>query len=386
NWHRLAQNAVAQELWHDAADANQEALARLDMPEAADLRRAVLNQQAQILGHIGQEQQSAGALADASETYRRALAIAQEQGDLATLAELYTLLASLAEAQADWETARAEYHHALDVYQELEQPLEQAATWARLGDMHRRAQQYADAAAAYENARALYHKHAQPMPEGDMLHRLGHVRGDLQDWDGALSWYDQAITLYNQYDARSAKIEIYRSMETALRQAKRRAADLAAATGDEFLDAGEMQNAERAYREALALYAEAEERVLQAQMQNQLGVTLEAQQRLDQALEHYQAARLGFQEQEIPVAEIGVLTNIGDVERQREHWQEAEAAYRHALALKQARDEPAPPANFPTLRAWTRGARGVWEGAIDNFEQALLLSRRAGLDTASVEE
>jgi tetratricopeptide (TPR) repeat protein len=386
NWHRLAQNAVAQELWHDAADANQEALARLDMPEAADLRRAVLNQQAQILGHIGQEQQSAGALADASETYRRALAIAQEQGDLATLAELYTLLASLAEAQADWDTARAEYHHALDVYQELEQPLEQAATWARLGDMHRRAQQYADAAAAYENARALYHKHAQPMPEGDMLHRLGHVRGDLQDWDGALSWYDQAITLYNQYDARSAKIEIYRSMETALRQAKRRAADLAAATGDEFLDAGDMQNAERAYREALALYAEAEERVLQAQMQNQLGVTLEAQQRLDQALEHYQAARLGFQEQEIPVAEIGVLTNIGDVERQREHWQEAEAAYRHALALNQSQDDDARAAELRNLLALTREAQGDWEGAIDNFEQALLLSRRVGLDTASVEE
>ena len=83
-----------------------QALARL---EGADARSATLAQQAEILTHIGQAQQRAGELGLASETYRRALAIAHEQGNLATLANLYAQLGALAEAQTDWETAETEY-------------------------------------------------------------------------------------------------------------------------------------------------------------------------------------------------------------------------------------------------------------------------------------
>lgn len=225
DWHRLAQIAAAQELWTDAAQANQEALARLDEPDGSATRRAVLNQQAQVLGHIGQKQQAAGDLAQASETYRGALVIVQEEGDLPDLAQLYTQLGALAEAQSEWDTARSEYHHALDVYQALEQPGEQAAVWARLGAMHRAAGQYGDAFDAYTSARALYHTIKQVQREGEMLHQLGLTRGDVQDWDGALTWFERALSLYNQHDERAAKIEIYDSIETAVRHAKRAAAD-----------------------------------------------------------------------------------------------------------------------------------------------------------------
>ena len=385
NWHKLAQIAVAQEAWHDAADANTLALARLDATDAPETRRQVLTQQAEILGHIGQQQQHAGELGLAAETYRSALDIAQEQGDLSTLAELYKHLGSLAEAQAEWDIAATEYHHALDVEQEMEEPRAQADTWARLGDMHRAAGQFTQASDAYQAARDLYRATNIPLAEGNMLHRLGLTRADAEDWDGALTWYDRALTCYNKHDARAAKIEIYRSMELAVRRAKRHAAQLATFDGDTAMDAGDMPGAEQAYRQALALYIEADERVFQAQMQNQLGVTLEAQGRYDDALEQYQAARLGFQAQEIPAAEISALANIGDVERQRAHWLEAETAYRHALALNQEQDDAARAAELYTLLGQVRQAQNDWEGALDYYQEARVMFASAGQDTTAIE-
>ncbi|MDL1895900.1 tetratricopeptide repeat protein, partial [Anaerolineae bacterium CFX7] len=382
-WHKLAQIAVAQESWDDAADANVQALARL---EGADARSATLAQQAEILAHIGQAQQRAGELGLASETYRRALAIAHEQGNLATLANLYAQLGALAEAQTDWETAETEYHHALDVYQETEQPLEQAHTWARLGDMHRAAEQPERASEAYQAARALYRAHKLPLAEGAMLHRLGWVRADVQDWDGALNWYDAALTLFNTHNMRAAKIEIYQSMETAVQRAKRRAAQLAALAGDESLDAGDLAGAEEAYRQAIALYAQADERVLLAQMQNQLGVTLEAQERFDDALEQYQFARAGFQEQEIPAAQVSALANIGDVYRQRSEWRQAQAAYRDALALNETLDDPQRAGELHTLLGQTLEAENDWNGARDHYQSAVTLLAATNQDTTLAQE
>src|SRR5581483_10828936 len=222
-----------------------------------------------ILIGIGDEQQRAGDLAQAAETYRNALAIAQEQGDLQTLASLYTLLGALAAAQEDWTTAREEYQHALEVYQELDQPMAEAETWTRLGDMHRLAAQPEDAWRAFTAARRLYQNAGDRFNEGVMVQRLGHVQGDRDNWDAALDQYQQAITLFNAADARSAKPEVYRSMEIAVRNAKHKTAEQASIAGDALLDAGQAAEAEAAYREGLELFAEVDDRTLQAQMQNQ---------------------------------------------------------------------------------------------------------------------
>ncbi len=385
DWQQLAEIAAQQKLLDDAVSANENALARLNTPETSDARRGVLKQQAHILASIGDAQQHAGEWANASVTYRRALAIAQEQGDLQTLAQLYNLLGSLAGEQEHWDDARAEYHHALDVYQELEQLDSQAGTWTRLGDMHRQATQYDDAANAFENARKLYHDTGKRLDEGAMLQRLGHVQGDREEYDGALDQYQAALHLYNEIGARSAKTEVYRAFERAVRNAKLKQADQAAAQGDASLDAGRWADAEAAYLEALDLYDETGERALHAQMQNQLGVALEAQMRWDEALSQYRGALTGFEQVGIPEAQVGVLANIGDVQRNCKMWNEAEANYRQALVLNQDANDATRAGELYNSLGLVRQAQEDWDGAIDYYQAALAQFEGAGVDEARAE-
>lgn len=382
DWQQLAEVATQQNSLHDAVHANEQALARLDTPETSDARRSVLQQQAKILASVGDAQQHAGDWSNASETYRRALAIAQEQGDLQALAQVYLLLGSLAGAQEKWQDANTEYHHALDVYQELDQPQEQAGTWVRLGDMHRQAASYDDAMAAYDHARNLYQKTGNRLSEGTVLERIGHVEADRAEWDRALDQYQAALHVYNAIQARRAKANVYRAFERAVRGAKLREADQAATHGDSRLDAGEWTAAEDAYREALDLYAESGERVLQAQMHNQVGAALEAQMRFEDALSQYRAALSGFEQVGIIEAQVAVLSNIGATQRNRKSWNESEAAYRQALALNQQVNDNLRAGELYNSLGIVREAQLDWEGAIDEYSKAIDLFAAAGAQDA----
>ncbi len=385
NWQQLAEIATTQNALDDAIYANEQALARLDTPETLDARRSVLHQQAQILTAVGEAQQQNGELASASETYRHALNIAQEQGDLETLAQLYSQLASLAVARQEWEEANAAYHHALDVYQELDQPAAQAETWNKLGDMHRQAAHYSDASDAFEHARALYHAQNDFLNEGAAIEHLGHVAGDQENFDGALDHYQAALHLYTDINARGAKAQVYHAMERALQRAKWHEAQAAAAQGDAHLDAGEWTLAEKSYRDAMTLYAEAQEPALRAQAQNQLGVALEAQMRWDEALENYNAALTELERLEIPEAQVSVLANLGDTQRQRAKWNESETAYRQALALNEALNDAARAGTLYNSIGLAREAQGDWEGAIDSYQNAFALYSGAGLDAQEMQ-
>lgn len=382
DWSKLAEIAAQRKALQDAVDANDQALARLDSPEMADARRTVLQHQAQILAAIGDQQQADGDWENASATFRRALTIAQEQGDLATLAQLYNLLGSLAAAQEHWDDAATEYHHALDVYQELEQPTASAETWVHLGDMYRQATQYDDATHAFENARDLYRQSDNRLGEGAMLSRLGHVEGDREAWDGAIDQYQAAIHLYNEIDARRMKAEVYRSLERAVRNAKLLEADLAAAQGDSNLDSGDWVQAESAYREAEDLYAEAQEQILHAQMLNQIGVSLEAQSRYQEALTHYSSALEQFRQLGLQEAQVGVLANIGDAQYHHQQLNDAARAYRQALELNSTLNDPARAGELYNALGLANQAQENWAQAVEAYDRAVNAFADAGLEQA----
>lgn len=376
NWQQLAAIAVAENAFEDAVRANEQALARLDSPETQAARKNVLHQQAEILASIGDAQQQEGDVGAASETYRRALALAQEQGDLEALAKLYKLLGSLASAQAQWVDASTEYQHALDIYQELNDAAGLADIWAELGTLHRQAEQFPDAYAAYEHARDFYETLDAPLKQGEMQLRLGDVQGDRAEWDAALNDYQAALQIYNAADARSAKAQVYRAMERAVRQAKLREAEEAVNAAGAQLDANEWQAAESGYREAIELYSEAEEFALRAQAQNQLGVALEGQGRADEALDNFRAALASMQALNLPAAQVSVLNNIGNTQQHRGLWHEAESAYEQALALNQDQDILRAGQLYEAL-AVTRIGQQDWQGASERYQDALGMYEKA---------
>ncbi|MCC7165060.1 MAG: tetratricopeptide repeat protein [Anaerolineae bacterium] len=384
-WQQLADIAASRHELANAIHANEQALARLDAPETAEMRRPVLRQQVRIRAEVGAQQQREGDWTGANETLRRALALSQELGDLEAVAHLYRALGSLAGAQEHWDEAAAEYTHALDVYDELNQPQAQAATWAQLGDMYRQATQYDQAADAFEQARVLYNLTGKHPEEGAMWLRLGHVEGDRAEWDKALDQYQNALHLFNNVGARSAKPEVYRALERAVRNAKLQAADQAAAQGDYELTESRFAAAEQAYRDALALYQEADERVLQAQMQNQIGIALEKQARDDDALTHFRAALKGFEQMDIPQAQVSVLANIGAARCGNQEWNQAEASYRQALAVNAPLNDPARTAELYSSLGMVREAQGDWESAFDHYRQAVAIYQSLELNDARVQ-
>lgn len=372
-WQHLGEIAVAQENWHKAARYNTEALARLDTPESAQARGQVMALQARILTGIGTEQRQAGDWDGAVETYHSAIVIAREQGDLDTLAQVYGLLGSVHEGRSEWADAVREYKNALDIYQELDRPADQASAWQQVGDVERKTEQYDAAAEAFTNARALYHEAGDAPGEGMVIHRLGLVQGDQGNWDVALTWYDDALAHYNEHGLSSAKPQVYRSVEQAVRGAKKLAAQDAAERGDRSFDAADWGAAESSYRESLDLHRELGDAAQLAQAHAKLGSALEAQGQLDQALTEYKASLAQANTTDSRDLQITALVAIGNVQRARANWHESESEYRQALALDPEHSDPQRAAALYGSLGELREAQDDWEGALGYFHQALAL-------------
>lgn len=378
-WQQLAEIALRQNDFSRALVANDRAAARLDTPDLKEARTSVLHQQAQILMAFGDAHLRAGEWAPAREMYDRAFAIAQAQGDLQMLAHLYSQLSSLAAARQEWDNARTTYQHALDIYTELDDRAAQANTLVRLGEMLRKAGRFDDALNAHERARALYRSLNNSWEEAGMLLQLGDVQQERAAWDNALDQYLEALHLYDKLGALRQKTQVYRAVEQAVQRAKTILSDQVAARAQAHADAGEWAEAERAYREAFDLYADPHNFELQAKMQYQIGVALEAQMRFDQAAEAFQRAVICFEQLGLLSEQVRALANLGDAQRSRHSWQEAEAAYTQALNANESLNDPARAGELYHSLGLVREALGDWSSAEEHYRSAMQIFDRAEL-------
>jgi tetratricopeptide (TPR) repeat protein len=142
--------------------------------------------------------------------------------------------------------------------------------------------------------------------------------------------------------------------------------------------AGDAPETESAFREALPLLVDLDDRDRESEARHFLGLALESQVRLAEAAEELSAAREGYRESRRASYEALASNQLGRVLRRLGRPIAAEAAYRGALAVaQQAEAEPAEASALHNLGLLAE-QRGELEGALELFETALAIRRRIG--------
>src|SRR5439155_625520 len=158
----------------------------------------------------GDAQREQNHLAEAEATYRQALTLAQELGDLTTEGVLWDSLGLLAADQEQWDQALEDYDRALRLFQLLNLPKPQGTlavpadlaeqvmqaergarrAWAgsalTLGDSARANRNWVEAEAGYRQGLSLARELGDSTREALVLNKLGLLAEDQERWDEAI--------------------------------------------------------------------------------------------------------------------------------------------------------------------------------------------------------
>ena len=213
-------------------------------------------------------------LADAEDTYRKALAafiaIDDRFGEANTgrsLGDLYFRADRLADA-------RGAYSKALAIFTAIGDPLGEANTLRALGDFHLRTDRLSDVEDAYSKALAIFIAVDDRLGEANTRKALGDLYVRTPRLADAEDAYSKALTAFDAIDDRLGK------------------ANTLLAIGDLYVRTARLTDAKDAYRKALAAFAAFGERLGEANTISALGMLAIAQARPAEGFEQLRSARM----------------------------------------------------------------------------------------------
>jgi DNA-binding SARP family transcriptional activator len=251
----------------------------------------------------------------ATEHYRRALALARQRGWLegqaATLGNLGVV---------DWELGQldeaAEHHHqALALYRRTNRLAGQAATLANLGLVYKQMGRVREAADHYAESVALHREAAARSGEAVSLGNLGEAARTLGRLDDALEHLTRALTLHQELGDRGAEPETLRVLAAVHR------------------DAGRHGQALKLANSALALARDTGDRRVEADALNTLGTVAQCLAQHKQAILHHQQALHLARETKTRYPEVEALIGLAGASERLGRLDQAHTCADQAIAL-----------------------------------------------------
>ncbi len=181
--------------------------------------------------------------------------------------------------------------------------------------------QYAAAQKAYKDSLALIQQLGGISEEvrgnytAVVYHQLGYVAQEQRRWEEAEGAYRRALALKVEFNDRYSQASTYHQLGIVAAEQRR------------------WEEAEGAYRQALALFVEFNDRYSQAMTYHQLGIVSVEQRRWEEAESHYQQALALKVEFNDRYSQASTYGQLGNLMLEQRRWEEAEGAYRRALAL-----------------------------------------------------
>jgi DNA-binding SARP family transcriptional activator/Tfp pilus assembly protein PilF len=202
---------------------------------------------------------------DLAAAWQTALAAADRLGDLSASGYAHGMLAMAGILQGDYGKADTHLHHALDLFVEAGDPVEQAHTHIQLGYLWDRQDQPDRAVDHAQQALTLYQAAGHRRGQADALNAVGWCHVRRGDYTQALTCCQQALTLNQQLGDRAGEAATWDSLGYAHQHL------------DHHTEAADC------YQHALTRYRDLGDRYYEADTLSHLGDTHHAAGRPDQA-------------------------------------------------------------------------------------------------------
>jgi DNA-binding SARP family transcriptional activator/tetratricopeptide (TPR) repeat protein len=172
-------------LWLDQVSAWRLAIDAAGLPDDPKLR-GMAHQQ------YGYACARAGDTTEAFDHLYRALAVAEQNGDVTVQAQIHHVLGGVWGLHGDDQRALTHASHSLRIFQALDNPTWHSYALNGVGWFHARLGDYSQARAACQAALALHTRHQ--VDARATLDTLGYIAYQTHDYQQALDYYQQALT------------------------------------------------------------------------------------------------------------------------------------------------------------------------------------------------
>ena len=313
-------------------------------------------------GYLGHTFFAAHSYEKAIQAYERAAGLEEELGKPEKAAQRYANVGHSMYAQRKGDLARRSFHKALDSYTQLGNPEGRAAQLSNLGLVEGDQGEY-DAAVDYFNQAAqLYREIGDPIGETTQIVHLGHVRQAQKQYDEAILQYESALRQYRKIEYTQGQGDVSVEMgqlysEKQDWQKARRCFDEAkalftkighrekvalclmlAAHADK--SRGESDAALAAMQQAMEIYKQDDNSLGVANVLSQMGLLHFEQQHFEDAERLYQEALKEFRKREDIEGEANLLSNLGTLYYQMDKLNKAREYYQDALSLLRKMNHP----------------------------------------------
>ncbi|MCA9997513.1 MAG: tetratricopeptide repeat protein [Anaerolineales bacterium] len=293
--------------------------------------------------------------------------------------------ADLYRQQGEWAAASTTYQRARRTFQELDQPLDEAAVCNNFALALQEQRNYPQATRHYQEALRLYKEEEATASIAHVLANLGNIAYEQGHWQQAADYYHQSATQLETADLPSDLASIYNSLGVAyeelgdLETAENhylRCADLLddlevaysvrglrvmSNLGQLYGKQTQWDKAIHCFESALDIAQTIDDPFQEGKVWNNLGTVYTQQGEAEAAVNSYQRSLELAQQLGDHQRELIALNNIGAAYADLEAFALAKSCYQNGLALSQERNEP-----YGVARALNNlGALAAQQGDLD---------------------
>jgi len=225
---------------------------------------------AEQLWKEGWEQYQAQQFQAAIATWQEVLQLYQQQDNPRNEALILNYLGLVRKTLGDYEQAIETYQQQLAIAQEISAPEIEAQAWSNLANAYRVLGKYADAIAANQKALEILQELGDRRGEGQVLGNLGNVYIELGNYDKAKELHQQSLQVARELRDRLAELNSLNSL------------------GAIDASARNYESAKQSYRASLELAGKLNLPIAQANALNNLGTIHHSLKELEEAISYYE--------------------------------------------------------------------------------------------------
>lgn len=254
--------------------------------------------------------------------------------------------------QGEYEAAAGYFNQAARLYREIGDPIGETTQITHLAHLLQAQKRYDEAIEQYESALKRYREIEYPMGEGDVLTEMGRLYTDRKEWRKAGQCFDGARAIFAKMGRREKEALCH--MLVAYAEKGRGDSDAAMA----------------AMQQAMDIYKQDNNSLGVANVVSQMGLLHYEQQHFEDAERLYRDALDEFRKREDTEGEANLLCNLGTLYYQTEKLNQARQYYQDALTLLRKLDHPAGIAGLLMNLSFVSEQEGKLDEAASQLQEA----------------
>jgi CHAT domain-containing protein/Tfp pilus assembly protein PilF len=252
------------------------------------------------------------------------------------------------------------YQQALDIYQQINEPVKAADTLNSMGVVYMEQGDYSNALESYQKGLVIFIEHQDRTREGRILNNIGEVYRKLSQYSKALDYYEQALKTLEVTNEMVGTAATFNNI------------------GLVHQELGSISSALNYYQNALTIHREVNNRPDEATTLNNLGLAYEELDKNEQALDYYEKSLTVRREISDRSGEATTLNNLGLLHNKLNNHAQALKLLEQALSTFQELGKRADEGNTLDSIGTVYKSMGNYSQALKHYLQALEIVQEFG--------